>query len=49
LTTSASFAANQSMQWDFRNGGLKLTSATSLTVDASGAGKIGFFVQGRVE
>ena len=46
FTTSATFAANQSMQWNFRNGGLKLKPATSLTVDASGGGNICFFVQG---
>ena len=42
------FAANTSMQWDFRHG-LWVTAATSLTVDASGAGAICIFVQGRVE
>lgn len=52
LIGPVSFAANQSMQWnfkDFRNGGLKLTDATSLTVDASGAGDICVFAWGRVE
>ena len=44
-----SFAANQSMQWDFLRGGIKLTAATSLTVDASGAGAICIFASGRVE
>lgn len=39
-------AANASIQWDFRDG-LVLTAETSLTVDASGAGAICIFVQGR--
>ncbi len=42
-------AANTSLQFDFRHGGMKLTAATSLTVDASGAGAICIFAQGRVE
>lgn len=46
-------AANTSIQWDFLNGmvsqGMVLTAATSLTVDASGAGAICIFVQGRVQ
>ena len=41
-------AANTSIQWDFRNG-IVLTAATSLTVDASGAGAICVFVEGRVQ
>ncbi len=41
-------AANTSLQFDFRSG-MKLTAATSLTVDASGAGAICIFAQGRVE
>jgi hypothetical protein len=49
LIGPVSFAANQSMQWDFRNGGMVLTVATSLTVDSSGAGNICIFVQGRIE
>lgn len=49
LIGPVSFAANQSLQWDFLKGGMKLTAATSLTVDASGAGDICVFVQGRVE
>jgi len=47
-----SFAANQTLQLDlrnFRNGGLALTAATSLTVDASGAGNICIFACGRIE
>lgn len=48
LIGPVSFAANQSIQWDFY-GGLKLTAAKSLTVDASGAGAICVFAQGRVE
>ena len=43
------FAINQSIQWNFLNGGMKLTAATSLVVDASGAGNINVFVSGRVE
>ena len=43
------FAVNQSMQWTFLNGGMKLTAATSLVVEASGAGNINVFVSGRVE
>jgi len=43
-------AANSSIQFDFgRSGGMKLTAATSLTVDASGAGAVCIFAQGRVE
>jgi hypothetical protein len=40
-------AANTSIQWDFPYG-MVLTAATSLTVDASGAGAICVFVRGRV-
>ncbi len=43
------FAAGQTLQWDFRNGGMKLTAATALTVDAGGAGTVCIFAQGRVE
>lgn len=39
-------AANTSLQWDF-NPWIVLTAATSLTVDASGAGALCIFVQGR--
>jgi len=49
LIGPVSFAQNASMQWDFRNGGMKLTAATALTVDASGAGNICIFAHGRVE
>ena len=49
LIGPVSFAANQSMQWTFLNGGMKLTAATSLTVDASGAGAICIFASGRIE
>lgn len=43
-------AANTSIQFGFTSkGGMKLTAATSLTVDASGAGAICVFVDGRVE
>jgi hypothetical protein len=41
-------AANSSLQFDFHDG-MILTAATSLTVDASGAGAICVFAQGRVE
>ncbi len=41
-------AANTSLQFTFPFG-MKLTAAKSLTVDASGAGAICIFAQGRVE
>lgn len=41
-------AANTSLQFDFSYG-MVLTAATSLTVDASGAGAICIFAQGRVQ
>ena len=49
-----SFAANQSLQWDFFSsrltpGGMVLPIATALTVDASGAGDICIFAWGRIE
>jgi hypothetical protein len=40
-------AANSYIQWDFPSG-VVLTAATSLTVDASGAGAICVFAHGRV-
>jgi len=43
------FAINQQMQWNFLNGGMKLTAATSLVVGASGAGNICVFVSGRIK
>jgi len=43
------FAINQTIQWTFLNGGMKLTAATNLVVEASGAGNINVFVSGRVE
>ena len=43
------FAINQQMQWNFLNGGMKLTAATALVVEASGAGNINVFASGRVE
>lgn len=43
-----SFAANQTLQWNF-NPLMELTENTSLTVDASGAGNIYIFAQGIVE
>lgn len=43
-------AVNTSLKFDLTgNGGMKLTAATSLTVDASGAGAICIFATGRVE
>lgn len=42
------FAANSSLQWDF-NPLLELTAATSLVVDASGAGPLCVFCQGLIE
>ena len=42
------FAINQQMQWNFLNGGMKLTAATALVVEA-GAGNINVFVSGRIE
>jgi len=42
------FAAGSTIQWDF-NPYLELTAATSLTVDADGAGQICVFVQGVVQ
>jgi len=45
-------AANSSLQFDFNDGffvhGMVLTAATSLTVDASGAGAVCIFARGRV-
>jgi len=47
-------AANTSLQFDFTDpyftgqGGMVLTAATSLTVDASGAGAICIFARGRI-
>jgi len=43
------FAVNQQMQWNFLNGGMRLTAATSLVVEASGAGNICVFASGRIE
>jgi hypothetical protein len=43
------FAVNQCIQWNFLNGGMKLTAAKSLVVDASGAGNINVFCSGRVQ
>jgi len=48
LIGPVAMAANTSLQFIFCNG-MVLTAATSLTVDASGAGAICVFVQGRVE
>lgn len=48
LIGPVSFAANTSMQWDFPQG-IVLTAATSLTVDASGAGAICIFAYGRIQ
>lgn len=41
-------AANTSLQFQFRHG-MKLTAATSLTVDSTGATALCIFAQGRVE
>ena len=43
------FAAGQLVQWNFLNGGLRLTAAKSLVVDASGAGDVCVFASGRVQ
>jgi len=48
LIGPVAMAANTSLQFDFRYG-MKLTAATSLTVDASGAGAVCIFAQGRIE
>jgi hypothetical protein len=48
LIGPVSFAANQSIQWNFGNGCMILTAATSLTVDASGAGNICIFAWGKI-
>ncbi len=43
-------AANSSLPFDFTSkGGMKLTAATLLAVDASGAGPLCIFADGRVE
>ncbi|MDA3834269.1 MAG: hypothetical protein PF495_12830 [Spirochaetales bacterium] len=50
LLGPVAMAAASSTQFDFSQvGGLKLTAATSLTVDASGAGDICITVIGRIE
>lgn len=50
LIGPVTMAEDQTLMWDFRgNGGMKLTAATSLTVDASGAGAVCMFVSGRIE
>ena len=49
LIGAIAMAANTSIQWDFYPAGLVLTAATSLTVDASGAGAICIFAQGRIQ
>ncbi|MDD5234541.1 MAG: hypothetical protein PHG91_14205 [Syntrophales bacterium] len=41
-------AANTSLQWDF-NPPMKLTAATSLVIDSSGAGAVCVFAEGYVE
>jgi hypothetical protein len=48
LIGPVAMAANTSIQWDFPSG-MVLTAATSLTVDASGAGAICIFVWGRIQ
>ena len=42
-------AANTSLQFNFLRGGMKLSAATSLTVDSSSNTALAIFVQGRVE
>jgi len=50
LIGPVAMAANTSIQFDFLSkGGMKLTAATSLTVDASSTGAICVFVAGRIE
>lgn len=51
LIGPVTFAANQTISWEFtgRAKALKVTAATSLTVDAGGAGNICVFVQGYIE
>lgn len=46
LIGPVAMAANTSLQWDFPYG-MILTAATSLTVDASGAGEICIFARGK--
>jgi hypothetical protein len=41
-------AANTSIQWDFYPP-MKLTAATALVIDSSGAGAVCVFAQGYVE
>lgn len=48
LIGPVAMAANTSIQFTFPQG-MKLTAATALTVDASGAGAICIFAVGRVE
>jgi hypothetical protein len=48
LIGPVAMAANTSIQWDFPSG-MVLTAATSLTVDASGAGAVCIFTYGRIE
>ena len=43
------FAVNETVQWNFLNGGMKLTAATSLVVESSGAGNINVFASGYVK
>ncbi len=49
LLGPVAMAANTSLQWDFRNGGMVLTAATSLTVDSSSNTALCIFAQGRIE
>ena len=42
------FAINQQIQWNFLNGGMKLTTAAALVVEAA-AGNINVFCSGRIE
>jgi len=42
------FSALETLQWDFRNGGMKLSANLPLVIDADGAGAILCFVSGRI-
>lgn len=42
-------AANTSLVWNFLNGGIKLTAATSLTIDSSSNTDLSVFASGRIE
>lgn len=48
LLGPVAMAANSSLQWDFYPP-MKLTAATSLVIDSSGAGAVCVFVRGHLE